>query len=445
MDLQKLRQLYAEKISQAKAVQALAKDGLLTQEQIDQINTLLGESDQIKVQIDMANRMTANDQYMAEPAGTKAAHLSFRDAGPGEGDAPVDSKAFRSMEVKTPFGVQLVRYNVPLAVQGKGYQPAFEAYLRKGAAELGPQDRKTLSEGIDTAGGFLVPEDYHTELIKKIATNAVIRSAARVVTTSRDVAKWPRINYSVDDKYTSGVRLSWTGEIPSSATIHRVTDPVFGVINIPVHTAMASLPLTNDFIEDSAFDILGVTSELLGEAYALGEDNVFINGDGSGQPLGILAEVDGNGPASVPTGSTSDVSSAGWVDLVYAVPAQYRRNARFVMASTTAKNTRKLTDAVTGRYMWDGANGGLASPANQESLLGYGVLYDEFVPALSQTAYHVIFGDLRGYMVVDRVGFSIQRLSELYAETNITLLLARKRFGGYCTEPYRMKVGKLTA
>lgn len=444
MNAEELRRLYAEKINQAKSIQAQATDGILSQQQVDQITKLLGDSDQLKAQIDLGRRVSNGDDYLGVPVEPKASTLGYRDAAPSEGDFQVDAKAFRSAEVKTPWGLKTIRYNIPLVVQKAGYAPAFEGYLRKGFADLGPTDRKTLSEGIDTAGGFLVPEDYQTTLIKKIAADAVIRSAARVVTTSQDVVRWPRINYSTDDKYTSGVRLTWTGEIPSSASSHRVTDPVFGAVGIPIHTAMASLPLTNDLIEDGAFDVMGISSELLGEAYALGEDNVFINGDGSGQPLGILAEVDSNGPASVATGSTSDVTAAGYIDLVYAVPAQYRREAKFVMASSTAKNTRKLTDAVTGRYLWDGMNGGLASAAMQESLLGYPVLFDEFVPAIG-SGIPVIFGDLRGYMIADRVGFSIQRLSELYAETNITLLLARKRFGGYCIEPYRFRVGKLTA
>ena len=65
------------------------------------------------------------------------------------------------------------------------------------------------------------------------------------------------------------------------------------------------------------------------------------------------------------------------------------------------------------------------------------------MPDIATDAYAGIFGDLQGYFVVDRVGTSIQRLSELYAETDVTLLLARKRVGGYAVEPYRMKVLKI--
>src|SRR5690606_28354613 len=107
----------------------------------------------------------------------------------------------------------------------------------------------------DTAGGFLVPEDVQTEVIKKLATMAVIRRLARVIQTGRDLVTFPRVNYSTDDKYTSGVRFTWTGETPASSTAHRATEPVFGQIAIPVHTAMASLAISQNLLEDSMFNL----------------------------------------------------------------------------------------------------------------------------------------------------------------------------------------------
>ena len=446
MELEKLQQLYAAKINEAKKLAEAwkGKEAEVPTEVATQIDGLLGQADEVKVKIDLAQRLADGNAFINEPGGTKAAHLGWREAGPSEGMPAVDPHAWRKMEVDTPAGKKELRYLVPLAVQAKGYGPAFEAYLTKGFDGLGPADRKTLTEGVDTAGGFTVPEDYQAELLKKTAANAVIRAMARKITTSRDIVKWPRVNYTTDDKYTSGVRLTWTGESPVSASVHRVTDPVFGTVAIPVHTAMASMPISNDLIEDSAFDLLGISSDLLAEAFSLGEDDVFLNGTGIGQPMGILTEVDTNGPASVNSGHATEVTANGLIDLHYGLPSQYRRTARYIMNSATAKAARKLTDT-DGRYMWDGLNGGLYSPLDMESLGGKPVEYDEFMPDIAASAYAILFGDLRGYLVVDRVGFSVQRLSEIYAETNLTLLLARKRVGGYTAEPYRMKVQKISA
>jgi len=453
IDTAKIRSVMEQKLSSAQALQLEweAKGAVMPVEVQNQVTALLGEFDSYKAQLDLATKTAAHDEYMNAPATTPA---SWRTAAPGEGDAEVDPQSWREVEVKAVrmdnvYGIPVVetktvRFHVPLAVQAKGYYPAFESYLRKGMGEMGPQDRKTLTQGSDAAGGFLTPEEYQTELIKKIATNATIRGRARVGTTSRDIAKWPKIQYTTDDKYTSGVRLTWTGESPSSSTVHRVTDPVFGLYSIPIHTAMASMPISNDLIEDSAFDIAGISSDFMAESFVLGENDAFINGSGIGRPMGILSQVGGDGPSAVNSGTAALLTADGLIDLAYALPAQYESNAAFIMAKATEKAIRKLK-TTTNEYIWplNSPMGGFV-PAPKE-LLGFQTLRDEFMPAIAANAYPIIFGDLRGYLVLDRVGISVQRLSELYAETNITLLLARKRLGGQTIEPWRLKIQKCAA
>lgn len=446
MDVTNLRSQYEQKIKEAKALsdQYSGKESEMPAEIEQQIQGKLGEADTLRAKLDIARQLDAANAYMSEPASPAAAHLGFREAAPNEGNLAVDEKAWREVKVNTIMGEQTVRFNIPLAVQNPGYKGAFEGYLRRGFQDLGPSDRKTLTEGVDTAGGFTVPEDYHIEMIKKVATQAAIRPLARVVQTSRDIASWPRIKYTTDNKYTSGVRMTWTGESPASATTARVTDPVFGIIKIPVHTAMASMPLSNDLIEDSAFDMLGMSSDLFSEAFALGEDDIFINGTGANQPYGIVTGVDavsGDSVASVVSGTTATVTADGLIDLYFGLPTQYRRNARFIMNSGTMKAVEKLKDSQNRYLVQSLVNGSLASP-QFDTIKGKPVVIDEFVPDVGANTYPIIFGDLNGYIIVDRVGFSVQRLTEIYAETNITLLLARKRVGGYPAEPYRMVVQK---
>lgn len=450
--IQQLKQLYAAKIAEAKT---LASAENVTDEASQKIDKLLGEADVIKVQIVQQDRIAEGDKLANQPDDLKAAHLGWRQSGPNEGNVAVDPQAWRQVEIVLPTGKKsFIRFNVPLAVQAKEYPLAFEGYIRKGIDHVGANDRKTLTEGVDSSGGFWVPEAYQTEYLKKVATTAIIRSLARTLSTSRDHLKWPRMVYTTDDKYTSGVRLTWTGETPSSATAHRVTEPVSGLITIPVHTAMASMPISNDLLEDSAFDVMGISSDLMGEAFGLGEDDVFLNGNGVSKPMGIITRVDvgdtGEKVATVNSGDAGTLKADGLIDLFFGLPSQYRRNARFVMNSGSAKVARKLKDGgTTGRYLWDAMQapnfGGLSSPVDQDSLLGKPVLYDEFMPDIAGNAYPILFGDFTGYFIVDRVGLSLQRLSELYAETNITLLLARKRVGGDVAQPWRFKAQKIAS
>jgi HK97 family phage major capsid protein len=424
------------------------KEAEMPQEEADKIAAFLGQNDELKTRLSMASRLRADRDLLNEPAGAQTIDLTdWRKAAPGEGDVPVDGHAWREIEIKTNGGdLRTFRYNVPAAVEAKGYGNAYESYLRKGIHEMGPTDRKTLSEGVDSAGGFLVPPDYQADLIKKIATIAVVRQNAMVAQTSRDVAQWPKVQYTADDEYTSGVRLTWSGAENPASTSHRVTDPVFGMYNIPVHTAMASMPLSLNLLEDSAFDVLGIASELLGEAFGLGEDDAFWNGSGAARPRGIITAAEGSsGNADFiergATGVTADsIAGDELIDLVFALPAQYERNAKLYMNKATEKAVRKLT-STDGNYLWPvwPQVGNLG--VSPREILGFPVVRDEFLPDIASSAdtFPIIFADLMGYLVLDRVGLSIQRVSEPYVEQNYMVLLGRKRVGGQVIQPWRMR------
>ncbi len=328
------------------------------------------------------------------------------------------------------------------------YKTAFHQYLKVGLGGLSASQAKVLQEGQDSAGGFLVPEDIMNAVIMRQPTPTRVASFCSQFTTSRDGLSIPKVNYSADDLYTSGIRVTWTGEQPATATGHRVTDPVFGQVRVPIYTAMMSQPVTNDLIEDSAVALQPWLENRFFETIELLRDNVVLNGTGAGQPLGMLTNVDGADQiTSVNAGAAGAVTADGIVDLAYSLPEQYDENARWIFAkTTTAKAIAKLKDAEL-RYIWGMGlqDSGLSPTIRDRDLLGYPVSFSAFMPAPANNAFPILFGDLRGYYLVNRVGFSVQVLREIYAETNQILLLGRVRFGGICAEPWRLRAGKTPA
>jgi len=213
---------------------------------------------------------------------------------------------------------------------------------------------------------------------------------------------------------------------------------------VPIYTAMASLPLTNNLIEDSAFDVLSIGAELIGEAYGLGEENVFINGTGVNQPSGVLFDAEVTGPTAVHLDSITVPSQAGMVELEAALPAQYERNAVFLASKNFYSVLRQTNQTTSGQLLWGSSLAeGYLQPM-QPTLLGYPVRKSEFVPAIASASYSLILGDWSGYYIFDRVGLSIARNDTTYQETDITVLIAKKRIGGYCVEPYRFKLGQMS-
>lgn len=332
-------------------------------------------------------------------------------------------------------------------ISSKDYKGAFRKYLRsKRDSDLSLAEMKLLQEGTDTAGGFLVPDDIQTRVIQKAATPTRVAGFVSRLQTSRDRIVFPKVNYATDDIYTSGIRVKWTGEVPSSATTHRVTDPLFAQVGIPIHTAMLSMPLTNDMIEDSAFPIVQWSADKFRETIDLLYDNMILNGTGQGQPAGILLNPGGTDqPAVVVSGDANLLKADGLINLTYALPEQYDENARLVFNKTNAGAAIALLKDSNNRYLF--ARGitddGLAT-GRPTQLLGYPFSYSGFMPNVAANAFPIIFGDFGGYFLVERVGFSIQVLREIYAETNQQLLLGRVRIGGQVAEDWRLKVQKVS-
>jgi len=258
----------------------------------------------------------------------------------------------------------------------------------------------------------------------------------------------PKRIYTTNDKNTAGARLTWTGEIPASASAAQVTSNVYGQIRIPVHTGMMREIVYRDVMEDSAIDIESDLRLTFIENLAQDVEYYLAQGTGVGQMEGITI----NGTArtnSVNSGAATALTADGLKDLLYGVPAQYRRSGVFVFNTATLKAIAKLKDG-NGRYLLeekDAFGGGLGGMQYDADgiLLGKKFYVSEQMPDIGANTYPIVFGDLSGYTIAERVGFTIPRLDELYAETNAVAFVLRVRMGGQVTEDYRFKLQKVSA
>ena len=317
----------------------------------------------------------------------------------------------------------------------------YELRTGKSVAEI----KATLVEGSLDLGGYLVPEDYRTQIIKRLEGKTVVRSRARVITTTRDAVEWPKLEGG-NTRYTSAVRVTWVDETPSNASAAE-TNPTFGMLRIPVHTVMARTDLSRNLLEDSAFNMLETLSGLFAEAMRIDEDEQFLVGTGGGKPYGILGDRSGaeyvpvTGVAVENSGNASAVTADGIVNLVYAIASQYRDGAVFAMARTSQRDVRKLKDG-NGRYLWQDSIQ-MGQPA---TLLGYPVLESEALPSISANQHPIVFGNFGGYIIADRVGMSIERVTDsTLVGTNKVAIFARRRLGGETAEPWGLAAQKISA
>lgn len=307
------------------------------------------------------------------------------------------------------------------------HQKAFAAYLRSGdddALRGLEVEGKALNTAVAAEGGYLVDPQTSESIKSVLNTTSSIRSIASVVNVEATT-------YDVLVDHTD-IGSGWASE---TVAITETATPQIDRVSIPLHELSAMPKASQRLLDDSAFDIEGWLAGRIADKFARAEASAFVNGDGIDKPKGFLAHAEvadavwswGN-IGYIATGTDGDfdaVSPADAVlDLVYALGAQYRAGASFVMNSKTAGVVRKMKDA-DGRFLWtDGLAAG--EPAR---LLGYPVLIAEDMPDIASGATAIAFGDFAaGYTVAERPDLRVLR-DPFSAKPNV-LFYATKRVGG---------------
>lgn len=340
-------------------------------------------------------------------------------------------------------------------IHDRSYGDAFREYfVKRGKVDMmSDSARKALSEGVDGDGGFLVPADILTLLISREPTPTRVNSMVTSLNTGRDRLIMPKVVWEPGDStknlYTTGMRFTWTGEIPTSNTQARMTPPAFGTVEIPILTAMGSLLITNNLIDDAIFNLNSWIAMKIAETEDLFYDNMILNGIGNTQPEGILMAPGTTGqPDTYNLGNP--MVGDGIVGLSWSLPEQYDENARWILSKTTTGKDIGLLKDSQGRYLFGAGyqDSGLAV-TRPTILAGYPFAFSGFMPASSSggapvaNAYPLLFGDLRGYFKARRLAVSIQFLDQVYAEINQSAIVVRLRWGGKTAEPWRMLIGKV--
>ena len=483
--MNKLAELRAKAKAIADEMDTIAKKGNeLEAGDISRIDVLYTEDAQVRADIEAE---VAKSQKAAELAGRAAATRSFlndpvrdnntqnhpgfgerADTVAGNGHTITYSNAGETFLTQnknggveiTNTGRGLLSASKYAKISERGYNDAFVEYVARGGRvdQMSIVNVRALQEGLDDEGGYLVPPEMALRLIQRLPTPTSLNPHYFAWQTSRDAVVFPKVQYtgsSTDDPnailYSTGVRMIYPGELPNSSSTIIATQPNFGETRIPVYTAMACLDVSRNMIDDSPIGILNFIESKFQETASLEYDNRSLNGTGVNQATGMLLAPQSSAtntiyPQYVASGAASALTADGIKALAFGLAPQYAARARFAMNwMGTAQAISELKDG-TGRYLWsDGLlNDGLAATILNRRLLGFECSYSEFFPSVAANAYPIIFGDLAGYYLVQRLGLSIQILFETKAKQNMLEVVARMRFGGNLAEPWRVKVQKVS-
>lgn len=283
-----------------------------------------------------------------------------------------------------------------------------------------------MQEGVDADGGYLVPDEYDNRLIEKLKEENIFRKLCHPVSTSGD----HKINIAATTPAAAwideGEALTWG-------------DATFAQVLLDAHKLHVAIKVTEELLYDSKFNLETFIINAFSKALANAEENAFINGTGSGQPLGILAAT-GGADVGVTTASSTAITADEIINLIYSLKRPYRKNAAFIMNDQTVAAIRKLKDG-DGKYLWQPALV-LGEP---DKLLGYPVYTSEFMPTIEAGAKTIAFGDFDYYNIGDRGSRSFQELKELFAGNGMVGFVAKERVDGKLVLSEAIKVLKQKA
>lgn len=364
-----------------------------------------------------------------------------------ENDRLLKEKAsdVRLSEVKAEFMAridvldkELARVKIPPIASGdvdkdRPEHKAFDSYLRKGFEGVSADERQHLwvpdgmgkkawTIGSSTSAGVLCYPEYVNQIQHYAAVMHPIRTVANVRQTDRYELIVP-----VND---AGCVATWVAE---GGTKTETTAPTYANTTIIPQKMQVLLKASTEWLSDENFNAEAEIALQAGRAFGALESTAFFSGNGTTTgPEGMNT----NATIAADHINTVTDNTLAFDDFIitqYTLEEPYIPNASWLLNRTTLGVCVGLKSATTNTYLLV-PNLQAGQPA---TILGSPVYSWAAVTAcaastgLTDDQIILFYGDFRqGYMVVDRIGMTIQRLNELYAATGYVGFMVTARVGG---------------
>jgi HK97 family phage major capsid protein len=304
-------------------------------------------------------------------------------------------------------------------------QEAFRAYLLGGRANLSPEQARALNMASDPEGGFLVaPQQFVAALIQAVDDMVAVRGLATVQQISQaESLGIPTLDTDLGD-------AEWTSEIGTGSQDDALR---FGKRELRPNPIAKRIKASRTLLRRATISPEQIIRERMAYKFGVTQEKAFWTGDGNKKPLGMFTASPDGIPTSrdVQTGSATNFTGDGLIDAKYTLKPQYWSKAQWAFHRDAIKRIRKLRDdtggAGTGNYLWQP---GLTAD-RPDTILELPYQVNEFIPSTFTTGQYVgLLGDFSYYWIVDSLQMEVQRLVELYAETNQVGFIGRMETDG---------------
>lgn len=199
---------------------------------------------------------------------------------------PEDRSATEKPEVKpTPSKGEEKRF----ATFGEQLLAAYRAAAPGGKVDerLTTRAASGLNESTPSDGGFLVQQDFVTELLKRTYETGILASRAKKIPISTN-ANGMKINAVDEDSRANGsrwggVQTYWEGEADELTG----SKPKFRQLELSLKKLTGLCYATDELLQDAAA-LEAVIRQAFAEEFGFKIDDAILDGSGEGEPLGIL-------------------------------------------------------------------------------------------------------------------------------------------------------------
>ena len=261
----------------------------------------------------------------------------------------------------------------------------------------------------DNSGAVLVPDLLASEINHYVVEGGIAR---------RDMRYIPFVGPGNNRKLpieTGGVSVSWVDEMGQKPITGITLDKVLHELEKIAAIAV----VTENLLEDEAFDLVSYVSRRIGEAIATEEDRVFFAGSTlAGDTFDGV--INASGVTLVDMGTAElvdDVTADTLLKMVYSVPKHARSGSGFYMHSDVLYRIQRLRIDVATEG--DGLGGYLVQPATSSapaSIWGYPITTVDELPAADEVTAgdpFMCFANLSKTSVYgDKQGIRVKLLTE---------------------------------
>lgn len=400
MNIEQIRARLAEIAASLEGFQA--SEGGYTAEQQAQVDELMGEFETLNAQLETAEKVETMKARASTSAGRKATPAAANPVSISGGEDR--SRKFGGFE---SAGSWL------MAVKKAGQ-----------TGELDPKFKNAaMKESVGEDGGFLVPEEISSAILKKLAGDDSLMAKTNAIQVGGNALT---INVDENQPWSGGVTAYWTSE---GASISE-SKPSFKQASWRLQKLAALVKATDELLDDAT----ALESYILGSApnaIVHQVNKAILTGNGIGKPLGII-----NSPFTV-TVAKENMQTADTVNAINIIKMysrmfpSSRSNAAWHINPALEEQLRLMKDA-NDNYIY-------LAPGSQMNQSPYALLLGRPVvplmggmPALGDLG-DIVFADLSYYYMIRKAaGVKSATSIHLHFDKEITSFRFSLRLDGRC-------------